>query len=81
MYAISIFKGDLKVVQYLIEKGAKIEAENKNKETPLHLASFCGKKEVVKYLVAKGANKNAKDQYGNTPSVFAQNDEIREILK
>ena len=56
-------KGYLEIVQYLIEKGASIEAKDEDQKTPLHIASIWGQTDVVKYLVSKGANKNGEVPY------------------
>ena len=40
---LNIFLGDEKVVRALIELGAKVNAENNRKITPLHHAAFWGK--------------------------------------
>ena len=65
--------GSLSVVQYLIEKGANIEARDKDQKTPLHFASNEGKTDVVKYLISKGANKNTKNQDSETSYDVAEN--------
>ena len=82
-------RGNLQVVQYLVEKGANIEAKDWDKNTPLHLASYRGNTDVVKYLVSKGANKYAKNIWHQTPYDVAcdwsddksQREIIRKLLK
>ena len=78
-------QGHLQIVDYLISAGANIQAitnrERSTKWTPLHFASYNGKTDVVKFLVSKGANKYARDRSSKTPFDYAQNDEIRNILK
>ena len=73
--------GTLPVVEYLISKGANLEALDIGQNTPLHYASQYGKIEIVKYLLSKGANKSAKNYEGKTPYDLANNDEKRNILK
>ena len=73
--------GHLPIVEYLISKGANIEAKDYLDNTPLHCASCEQDYEIVEFLVSKGANKNAKNKYGMTPYYYAQNPEIRNILK
>jgi ankyrin repeat protein len=48
-----------------------VELKNKQKETPLHLASKRGDVEVIKELLKFGASVNARDIYQNTPLHFA----------
>jgi len=55
-------KGNLEVVEFLIEKGADIEAVNSGGFTPLQIASSRGQREVVELLINKGSNINAINQ-------------------
>lgn len=55
---------DPEIVRLLIECGAKIDAENKEKATPLQLASADGKFEVAFVLIENGANIAAQDRNG-----------------
>ena len=57
------------------------QSKNNDQWTPLRYASYNGKTDVVKYLASKGANKNAKDDWNDTPYDYANNDEIRKLLK
>jgi ankyrin repeat protein len=52
---LSLELGHLSIVQYLVEKGAKIDAKNDEGNTPLHLASMEDHLLVLKYLLEKGA--------------------------
>ncbi|XP_048255824.1 serine/threonine-protein phosphatase 6 regulatory ankyrin repeat subunit C-like isoform X3 [Haliotis rufescens] len=54
-------------VQYLIEKGANVNAEDNNQVTPLHVAVEHAKHETVLYLIEKGANVNAENNNQVTP--------------
>lgn len=54
----------LKMVKYLVEKGADVNAKNKNGETALMIASSDGKLEIIKYLISKSADINATDKNG-----------------
>ena len=64
-------KGHLPLVQYLLEKGANIEAKNKFEETPLHIACQYGQLPVVQYFIEKGVNIEEKDKDQQTPLHFA----------
>ena len=44
----------LQIVQYLIEKGADIEAKDKHQETPYIKASKQRHNEITQYLVERG---------------------------
>ena len=50
----------LPVVQYLIEKGASIEAIDEKDWSLLHIEAKNGHPPIVEYCIEKGANKNAK---------------------
>lgn len=50
--------GNLNKVKYLVECSAKINAKNKNYETPLCIATKYGYYNIVKYLVNNGADIN-----------------------
>ena len=47
------------MAEFLLSKGANIEAKDKNESTPLHTAAFNGKKEVAELFIKAGANINA----------------------
>ncbi|AZL15168.1 ankyrin repeat domain-containing protein [Rickettsiales endosymbiont of Stachyamoeba lipophora] len=57
----------LRVVQFLIDRGANIEARNNCQSAPLHAAVEDAGTEMVKLLLDKGANIEAKDHFDCTP--------------
>ena len=61
---IACREGHIPIVQYLIEKGAKIEALDIKQKTPLHWACEKGYLPIVQSLIEKGANieANSEDQ-------------------
>lgn len=63
--------GDLKIVHYLVQKGAKINIKNHQENTPLHLASSKSHFPVVKFLVSSGADVNKKNFRGRIPALRA----------
>ncbi|OAM52599.1 hypothetical protein A7981_03820 [Methylovorus sp. MM2] len=58
---IAANKGQLKVVQYLVEKGADVNYKHPiTKMTAMHLAAVDGYEDVTKYLLAHGADLEMK---------------------
>ncbi|PLC62302.1 hypothetical protein B7L68_07655 [Thermoproteus sp. CP80] len=64
---IATYKGDVRRVKELLEKGADPNAQDEDGSTPLHAAAFGGHVDVVRLLLEQGANPNAKDKHGFTP--------------
>lgn len=58
--------GHRNTVDFLVSKGAKIDAVDDQGRTPLFAAATAGRTDVVDYLIQKGANINAKDSGGKT---------------
>ena len=56
------FKGQLTVVEKLLEDGADINAQGGQHNSALQAASYCGHEAVVKLLLEKGANVNLRDE-------------------
>jgi ankyrin repeat protein len=58
---IAATKGQLKVVQLLVERGAELDYQHPiSKNTAFHMAAFGGHDQVVKFLATKGADINIK---------------------
>ena len=79
----AVFAGYQNVVEFLLAKGANINAKDEFSGTPLHHAAGAGAKELVKLLLAKGANVNAKTEKGQTAMSLAKkkgHSEIAELL-
>ncbi len=55
------------ILEFLIENGANMNAQDQDKNTPLHLAIINGRTETAKFLIEKGADIDAQDQDKNTP--------------
>ncbi|EXI82206.1 MAG: ankyrin repeat protein [Candidatus Accumulibacter appositus] len=66
--SLAAFKGDLPVVQRLVEAGADV---NLYGWPPLIYAAFNGHTAVVKYLLTRGADVNARTETGSTALFFA----------
>ena len=68
----AIKANDLPAVKESLEKGAEVEARNKNGGTPLMFAAqFSSTPEIVTLLLAKGAEIEARDNGGWTPLMYA----------
>lgn len=50
------------MVEFLIGKGANLDARDKRERRPLHWAAFAGHWDVVRTLVLNGADPTAKDK-------------------
>nr|NQU90521.1 ankyrin repeat domain-containing protein [Bacteroidota bacterium] len=73
--------GKIDMVEYLIEKGANINAVNIASETPLHFATAFGHKDVMETLIRNGAFVNIPNRDGNTPLHYAVNFSTLEIVQ
>ncbi len=73
--------GHKKMVTYLLEKGADINAQNACGDTPLMLAVEQGNKEIAELLIAQGADMDMQDIDGVTALHTAVHQEQTEILK
>lgn len=63
--------GYYNMVEYLVKKGADVNAKSSYGWTALMWASMIGNFKIVKYLVENGADINAKNDYGWTASMWA----------
>ena len=63
--------GHKAVVKLLFEKGADLDSEDRQGQTPLSLATEKGHEAVVKLLLEKGAELDSKDIGGRTPLTWA----------
>ena len=62
----SASEGDIKTVKQLLEKGANINAWNKNGQTALHEASRNEHADIVKLLIDKGMDVNIEGDCNET---------------
>ena len=69
------------MVKFLVEKGAKIDAADKDGRTPLYNAAYKGHMEMVKFLLEKGAKIDAADKGGETPLYSAAFWRHMEVVK
>lgn len=62
----SDYKTGPRILDLLVEKGAKVDARNRAGETALHVAVRCGRKLAMRTLVRHGANVHARDAEGRS---------------
>ena len=62
--------GNADLINYLIDKGAKLELQSTRLQTPLHLAAMNDRKEAVSALLKRGAALEARDDYGRTALIL-----------
>jgi len=67
-------RGNLSIVQFLIDKGCHVNSLDKCGQTPLHYAVSCGHNGVVQLLIALGADVTLKDEDGLTSFDLAEDD-------
>ena len=77
-------KGDSKMVQELLDKGAHVNVRDEAGRTPLTEAAWNNHVDTVRLLLDKGADPNARKIDGATPMSIATGKgykEIAELLK
>jgi len=63
----SALSGDYEIVNFLVMRGANLEATDKFGFTPMHRAAWGGCVHTIGALVKNGASVNTFDRYGTTP--------------
>jgi ankyrin repeat protein len=61
---------DAGLINFLIDKGAKLELRNAKQKTPLHIAAMSDRREAAEALIKRGAALEAKDDYGRTALIL-----------
>jgi ankyrin repeat protein len=64
-------RGDVAIIQLLLDESAYIDAESPNGSTPLMMAAMYGTPESAKFLLQAGADPTIKNQLGLTAADFA----------
>ena len=82
---IASLNGRMEVVDFLIERGARVDAMPPGLGavwTPLHFATFRGHLSTVKFLVDRGANLNLKDgAHHLSPLAWAEHENHIEVAR
>uniref|UniRef100_A0A7I4YCR7 Acyl-CoA-binding domain-containing protein 6 n=1 Tax=Haemonchus contortus TaxID=6289 RepID=A0A7I4YCR7_HAECO len=76
----AIDSGCDKVVQFLISKGADVNAVDPEGNTPLHFAAYCHREAAAEVLISKGADRMARNSDGQTASEACDEPTLRAIL-
>ncbi|MHC4704673.1 MAG: ankyrin repeat domain-containing protein, partial [Planctomycetota bacterium] len=76
----AIGKYDLEAFEWLLAKGANVNARDRWDRTPLHIATIEGRVDIVERLKQAGANVNVIDYKGRTPLYFARMYNRKEIV-
>ncbi len=74
-------ENNLKVVNFLLNRGKDVNAKNDDCKTALHLVVKEGYLDMTKYLISKGATVNIYDSKNDTPLMFATAGGYTEIVK
>ncbi|XP_059470991.1 uncharacterized protein LOC132193991 isoform X3 [Neocloeon triangulifer] len=62
---MAAYKGHVAVAEFLLSKGAKVNARDENNKTPLASAAQFSSEEMCRFLVGKDADLSAVDNYGD----------------
>ena len=76
----AIGRYDLEAFEWLLAKGADVNARDRWERTPLHIAVMEGRADMVERLIREGADVNAKNYKGRTPLYFARMYNREEIV-
>jgi truncated hemoglobin YjbI len=73
-------RGNVSVVEVLLNHGATIDARDAKGQTPLRRAVNCRQLQMVRHLVRHGADLHAADRRGVTPLDVARTAEMKQAL-
>lgn len=77
------YEGQLEMVKFLVEKGAKVDTANRDGATPLIAACDNGIFDIAEFLISKKANVNAKTTSGQSVlfiTTFSGDKKLVELL-
>ncbi len=62
---------NFEIVKKLVECGADVNIQNRNGNTPLHLAYLRRDQDMINFLLDKGADRNLKNKNNEIPSYMS----------
>ena len=74
---LSVYSGNLLIVEQLIDRGAKINVQNNEGETPLFYAARKSMPAIVRLLLQRGADAMLQDRFGETAAEHADDPRTR----
>lgn len=77
---LAAFRGDAAAVRALLERGADVNARDKDGDTALMFAAYKGHTEIVSLLLERGANVYARARNGWTAKRAAQSGLHTEVV-
>jgi ankyrin repeat protein len=63
-------EGNAELINYLIDKGAKLELQDARQKTPLHLAAMNDRRDAVSVMLKRGAALETRDDYRRTALIL-----------
>lgn len=67
----AVAANDRRIVSFLLEKGADVNAQDIHGLTPLHIALKFNLRSIAEILIDNGADRGITDYYGDTPGMIA----------
>jgi len=70
LFIVASHYGHLNLVEYFIQQGANIDAEDEYQRSALSWASYADRTDVARYLIEKGADVETFENGGKTPLIY-----------
>ena len=78
---VAATRGDVAIVQALVDAGADVDARNEKHETAMLFAASNGHASVVQVLLQSGADWRSKNVWGYTPRMAASMNGHKEVTR